>query len=114
MKEHIEAERVLGLGNHFYYNYIIKRQQYEEAVFDDSTYDCDVPKRQEKVCHMHNMRLINWFPERPSVLNSMCHHFEPDYLVIMISKSVDSYFLCKKILLVWPFPKRERDWVQNK
>jgi hypothetical protein len=38
--------------------------------------DYDVLKRQEKVCHMHNMRLINWFPRTP--LACMFYHVEPD------------------------------------
>jgi hypothetical protein len=45
------------IGINYYPNYIIKRQQHAEDVFND---DYDVRKSQEKVCrHMHNMHLIN-------------------------------------------------------
>jgi hypothetical protein len=36
-------------------NTVITLKQHAEAVFDDY----NVRKIQEKVCHMHNMRLIN-------------------------------------------------------
>jgi hypothetical protein len=43
----------LEIGIHYYYNYII-RQQYEEAVFDDSTTTM-FEKSQENVIHMHKI-----------------------------------------------------------
>jgi hypothetical protein len=55
---------------HYYYNYIIKRQQHAEAVFDDSTI-----KMFEKVKKKYSIYIIcvslNDFPEPLSVLASM-------------------------------------------
>jgi hypothetical protein len=76
MKEHRSWDRrgFGEIGIHYYYNYIIKRQQHAEVVFDDY----DVRKSQEKyvVCIIYVS--LTDFPELPSVSASIFYHFEPD------------------------------------
>jgi hypothetical protein len=58
-------------------DYIIKRQQHAEAVFDDSTTTMfEKAKKEYAICII--CISLTGFPELPSVLASMFYHFEPD------------------------------------